>query len=46
MIIPVRDADKFVELIPGARKMIMEDTGHVPMVERPADLQRPAWRSS
>lgn len=35
MIIPVRDADKFVELIEGARKLILEDTGHVPMLERP-----------
>ncbi len=34
-IIPVRDADKFVELIDGARKIVMEDTGHLPMVERP-----------
>ncbi len=34
-IIPVRDADRFVELIDGARKVVMEDTGHVPMVERP-----------
>ncbi len=35
MIIPVRDADKFVELIDGARKLVMDDTGHVPMIERP-----------
>lgn len=35
MIIPVRDADTFVDLIPGARKVIFEDTGHVPMLERP-----------
>ncbi len=35
MIIPVRDADTFVSLIPGARKLIFEDTGHVPMLERP-----------
>jgi len=35
MIIPVRDADKFVSLIPGARKLIFDDTGHVPMLERP-----------
>lgn len=35
MIIPVRDADTFVELIPGSHKLIMRDTGHVPMVERP-----------
>jgi len=34
-IIPVRDADTFVELIAGARKVVIEDTGHVPMVERP-----------
>ena len=33
-IIPVRDADKFVELIDGARKVVLEDTGHVPMLER------------
>jgi len=36
MIIPVKDADRFVELIEGSRKVIFEDTGHVPMVERPA----------
>lgn len=35
MVIPVRDADTFLELIPGARKVILEDTGHIPMVERP-----------
>ena len=35
MIIPVADADRFVELVPGARKLILEDTGHVPMFERP-----------
>lgn len=35
LIIPVRDADKFVELIEGSRKIVMEDTGHVTMAERP-----------
>jgi pimeloyl-ACP methyl ester carboxylesterase len=35
MIIPVKDADRFVELIEGSRKVIFEDTGHVPMLERP-----------
>jgi pimeloyl-ACP methyl ester carboxylesterase len=35
MIIPVRDADQFVGMIDGARKVIFEDTGHVPMFERP-----------
>jgi pimeloyl-ACP methyl ester carboxylesterase len=34
-IIPVADADTYVELIAGARKLIFEDTGHVAMVERP-----------
>jgi pimeloyl-ACP methyl ester carboxylesterase len=34
-VIPVRDADVLMELIPNARKMILEDTGHVPMLERP-----------
>lgn len=34
-IIPVRDADTFVDLIEGARKVVIDDTGHVPMVERP-----------
>ncbi len=33
-IIPVEDADTFVEMIEGARKIVMEDTGHIPMVER------------
>jgi pimeloyl-ACP methyl ester carboxylesterase len=35
MIIPVRDAEAFVERIAGSRKVVMEDTGHVPMIERP-----------
>ncbi len=34
-IIPVADADTYIELIPGSRKLILEDTGHVAMVERP-----------
>ncbi len=38
MIIPVRDADAFVSLVPGARKLIFEDTGHVPMLERPCSF--------
>lgn len=39
-IIPVRDADRFVELIGGARKLVMRDTGHVPMIERPPAFNR------
>jgi pimeloyl-ACP methyl ester carboxylesterase len=34
-IIPVRDADRFLELVSGSHKVILENTGHVAMVERP-----------
>ena len=36
MLISVRDADVFAELIPNSRKVIYADTGHVAMLERPA----------
>jgi pimeloyl-ACP methyl ester carboxylesterase len=35
-MVPVRDADEFERAIPGARKVIFPDTGHVAMLERPA----------
>ena len=35
-IVPVRDADAFEQLIGGARKLVYPDTGHLPMLERPA----------
>jgi pimeloyl-ACP methyl ester carboxylesterase len=35
-VISVRDADVYAELIPGSRKIIYEDTGHMAMLERPA----------
>jgi pimeloyl-ACP methyl ester carboxylesterase len=35
-IIPVRDADTFEQLIPQARKVVLRDTGHLGMLERPA----------
>jgi pimeloyl-ACP methyl ester carboxylesterase len=35
-VITVRDAARFAELIPGSRKIVFEDTGHVAMLERPA----------
>jgi pimeloyl-ACP methyl ester carboxylesterase len=35
-VISVRDADIFMELIPNSRKVILKDTGHVAMLERPA----------
>ena len=34
-MVPVRDASAFERLIPGARKIVYPDTGHVPMLERP-----------
>jgi pimeloyl-ACP methyl ester carboxylesterase len=35
-LISVRDAARFAEAIPGARKVIYEDTGHMAMLEQPA----------
>ncbi|MET0614587.1 MAG: alpha/beta hydrolase [Thermoleophilaceae bacterium] len=34
-IIPTRDADEFERLIADSRKVVMKDTGHIPMAERP-----------
>jgi pimeloyl-ACP methyl ester carboxylesterase len=34
-IIPVSDAHEFERLIPDSRKLVMRDTGHIPMAERP-----------
>jgi pimeloyl-ACP methyl ester carboxylesterase len=34
-LVPTTDADVFEELIPGSRKLVYEDTGHVPQLERP-----------
>jgi pimeloyl-ACP methyl ester carboxylesterase len=37
MLVPVADAEEFARLIgPNARAVIFEDTGHVPMIERPS----------
>jgi pimeloyl-ACP methyl ester carboxylesterase len=38
--IPVRDADRFLRDIPGARKVILERCGHVPQEEKPAEVAR------
>jgi len=35
-LVPVRDASAFEQLIPGSRKIVYPDTGHIPMLERPA----------
>ena len=34
-VISVRDAAVYAELIPGSRKVVYEDTGHMSMLERP-----------
>ena len=34
-LVPVEDADEFERLIPDARKVVLADTGHVAMLERP-----------
>ena len=37
LLVPVSDADAYAELIgPNARVVVFEDTGHVPMLERPS----------
>jgi pimeloyl-ACP methyl ester carboxylesterase len=35
MLVPVKDAREFERLIDAARCVVLEDTGHVPMLERP-----------
>jgi pimeloyl-ACP methyl ester carboxylesterase len=40
MMVPVEDADEFERLIPNARKVLFEDTGHVSMIERPETFNR------
>jgi pimeloyl-ACP methyl ester carboxylesterase len=35
-LVPVRDAAEFERLIPNARKVVWAQTGHAPMLERPA----------
>ena len=35
MLVPVKDAHEFERLIPQSRTVILDDTGHVPMLERP-----------
>jgi pimeloyl-ACP methyl ester carboxylesterase len=35
VILPVEDASEFERLIPDSRKVVLEDVGHVPQLERP-----------
>jgi pimeloyl-ACP methyl ester carboxylesterase len=34
-LVPARDADEYARVIPNARKVVFDDTGHSPMIERP-----------
>jgi len=36
--IPVGDADRFAAAIPGSRRVVLENCGHVPQEERPAEI--------
>ncbi len=42
MLVPLRDADEYERLSRGSRKVVMEDTGHVPMMERPRAFNEPS----
>jgi pimeloyl-ACP methyl ester carboxylesterase len=35
MLVPVEDAHEFERRVPAAKKVVLDDTGHVPMLERP-----------
>ena len=35
VLVPARDADEYARVIPNARKVVFDDTGHSPMMERP-----------
>lgn len=34
-VLPAKDADEYERLISNSRKVVLDDTGHIPMVERP-----------
>ncbi len=40
MLVPVRDADEFERRISDTRKVVLDDTGHAPMLERPVPFNR------
>ncbi len=40
VLVPLGDAREFKRRIPGATSLILEDTGHVPMLERPITFNR------
>jgi pimeloyl-ACP methyl ester carboxylesterase len=40
VIVPSQDADEFNRHIPHARKVVFDETGHCPMLERPREFNR------
>jgi pimeloyl-ACP methyl ester carboxylesterase len=40
MLVPIKDAREFDELIPDSRLIVYDDTGHVAMLERPEEFNR------
>jgi len=40
VLVPVNDADEYERLIPSSRQIVMDDTGHTPMLERPEHFNR------
>jgi len=40
MLVPTEDAHEFERLIPQSRTVVLDDTGHVPMLERPRTFNR------
>lgn len=40
VLVPVEDAEEYERLIPRARRIVMDDTGHVPMLERARTFNR------
>ena len=40
VIVPVKHADVIAEAIPGARKIIFKECGHIPMIEKSGDFNR------
>ena len=40
MLVPVADAEEYERAIPGARRVVLDETGHISMVERPRTVNR------
>lgn len=38
ILVPVADADEYERRIPDARKVVFDETGHMPMLERPGEF--------